>query len=503
MTTFLIGLFILIVGGTIYGKVCTLVMKPDDRKTPAYTKEDGVDYVPMKTWRNSLINLLNIAGTGPVLGPIQGILFGPIAFILIPVGCVLGGAMHDYFSGMLSLRNNGMQMPALIRKYTNPAVCGIYQVFVCLLMLLVGAVFTSTPGELAARHIFGLSGAATDTSTWIIYGVIFAYYIVAVLFPIDAIIGRIYPIFGAILLLSAIGLTFGLFTGNYPLQELTWANWKGIHPAGQNLIPMFFITVACGIVSGFHSTQTAIIARSVTSEKQGRTTFYNMMILEGFIAMIWAAAAMGAFSKGIAFATAVPATDAAAAISATSPNDVVGIVAKDMLGSIGGIIAILGVIVLPITSGDTALRSLRLMIAEALGIDQKPWAKRLAISIFIFAGTLGVLVWSKFSAGGFNLLWRYFAWSNQTIAIFAFAIISIYLFGRGYKIAPFMALLPGVWYAFITCTFICNQQIGFNLPMDISYGVGVAFALIYAILIYRKGVSLYEAKSPLEAAPVF
>jgi carbon starvation protein CstA len=503
MNTFLIGLVILVVGGAIYGKVCTLVMKPDDRKTPAYTKEDGVDYVPMKTWRNSLINLLNIAGTGPVLGPIQGILFGPIAFILIPVGCVLGGAMHDYFSGMLSLRNNGMQMPSLIKKYTNTAVCTIYQVFVCLLMFLVGAVFVSTPGDIAATEAFRFLGVADPTTwewrayvVWGIYAIIFAYYIVAVLFPIDAIIGRIYPVFGAILLVSAVGLFIGIFTGHYPLVDVSWANWQGIHPRGQQLIPMFFITVACGIVSGFHSTQTAIIARSVTKESQGRTTFYNMMILEGFIAMIWAAAAMGAMGK-------IGADGNTLATAATPATTVVSIVAYDMLGTIGGFIAILGVIVLPITSGDTALRSLRLMIAEAFNIDQKPISKRLPLSLVIFVCTLGVLIWSKSSADGFNLLWRYFAWSNQTIAIFAFAIISIYLFGRGYKIAPFMALLPGVWYAFITCSFICNAAIGFSLPMNISYGIGAAFALIYAILIYRKGVSLNAAKSPLEAAPVF
>lgn len=491
MTTFIIGLLILIVGGTLYGKLCTKVMSPDDRRTPAYTKEDGVDYVPMKTWKNSLINLLNIAGTGPILGPIQGILFGPIAFILIPIGCVLGGAMHDYFSGMLSLRNEGAQMPTLVKKYTNKATYNVYMIFVCLLMLLVGAVFVYTPGDIAATQVFGFSGSATAVSTWVIYAVIFVYYIVATLFPIDKIIGRIYPIFGAILLFSAVGIFIGIFTGGYTLDNVSLANWMGVHPvAGTNLIPIFFITVACGIVSGFHSTQTAIIARSVTREKQGRTTFYNMMIVEGFIAMVWAAAAMAIMNKGLA--------DGSTAVTA-----VVGIVSRDMLGSIGGILAILGVVVLPITSGDTALRGLRLMVAEHINIDQQHKGNRLKVSLPIFAIVAAILIWSKLSPSGFTILWRYFAWSNQTIAIFAFAIITIYLMGKGHPVAPFMSLLPGAWYAFITFSYICNAQIGFNIPMTFSYILGLAFALAYAIAVYRQGIKVRKSKMPMEAAPVY
>lgn len=490
MTTFLIGLVILLVGGMLYGKVCSNVMKPDNRKTPAYTKEDGVDFVPMKTWKNSLINLLNIAGTGPILGPIQGILFGPIAFLLIPVGCVLGGAMHDYFSGMLSLRNGGAQMPTLVKKYTNKGVFNVYNVFVCLLMLLVGSVFIYTPGDIAATQLFGFSGAATDASTWVIYGVIFVYYVLATLFPIDKIIGRIYPLFGAVLLLSSIGVFAGIFLKNYELTNVSLANWKGIYPVeGTNLIPVFFITVACGIVSGFHSTQTAIIARSVTHEKQGRTTFYMMMILEGLIAMIWAAAAMGAFAKGIAD-TSTPATA------------VIGIVAKDMLGPVGGLIAIIGVVVLPITSGDTALRALRLMVADFLHIDQKPQKNRLMLSGIIFVLVAGILVWAKSSPAGFTILWRYFAWSNQTISVFAFAIITIYLLGRGYKFVPLMSLIPGAWYMFITTCYICNAKIGFNLPMNLAYILGVVFALVYAAVVYRKGMAFHKSKTPVELDPV-
>lgn len=491
MTTFIIGLIILVGGGALYGKLCVKVMKPDDRKTPAITHEDGVDYVPMKTWKNSLINLLNIAGTGPILGPIQGILFGPIAFILIPVGCVLGGAMHDYFSGMLSLRNDGAQMPALIKKLTNKATYNVYMVFVSLLSLLVGAVFVYTPGDIAATQVFGFSGSAAVASTWIIYAVIFVYYVVATLFPIDKIIGSIYPVFGAILLFSAVGIFGGIFAGGYSLTNLSAANWMGIHPVtGTNLIPIFFITVACGIVSGFHSTQTALISRSVTHEKQGRVTFYNMMIAEGFIAMVWAAAAMAIMNKGLADGS-------------TAPTAMIGIVSRDMLGSIGGMLAIIGVIVLPITTGDTALRGLRLMVAEHMGIDQQSKVNRLKVSLPIFALVAAILIWAKTSSGGFAILWRYFAWSNQMISIFAFAIITIYLQGRGYKLVSLMSLLPGAWYAFITFSYIFNAKIGFNIPMTLSYILGAAFSLAYSIIIYRQGIKVRESKTPLEAVPVY
>jgi carbon starvation protein CstA len=493
MTTFLIGLAILFGGGFFYGKICENVMKPDDRKTPAFVNEDGVDYVPMKTWKNSLINLLNIAGTGPVLGPIQGILFGPVAFILIPIGNIIGGSLHDYFSGMLALRNEGMQMPDLVRKYTNNAVFSIYNIFICLLMLLVGAVFIYTPGDIATTQVFGFSGKATDVSTWVVYGCIFVYYVAATMFPIDKIIGRIYPIFGAILLFSAVGVFIGIFVKGYQIQEFTLASLSAPHPFGQKLIPMFFITVACGIVSGFHSTQTAIISRNVTSERQGRLTFYNMMVLEGFIAMIWAAAAMGSMSVNI--------TNSEQLFRA--PAQVIGIVARDMLGSVGGMIAIVGVIVLPITSGDTALRSLRLMIADFLHLNQKSKKNRLSISSPIFVLVAAILWLAKTSPDGFNLLWRYFAWSNQTISIFAFAIISIYLLGKGNKTAAFMSLVPGTWYAFITFSFICNAPIGLGLNYNVSLILGAVFALSYAFLTFRQGVKLHESKVSLEAAAVY
>lgn len=481
MVTFIIGLVILFAGAALYGRFCEKVFGPDDRKTPAYTKQDGVDYVPMKGWKNSLINLLNIAGTGPILGPIQGILFGPIAFITIPIGNIIGGAMHDYFSGMICLRDGGTQMPDMVRKYSNKGVYSVYQVFCSLLLLLVGAVFIYTPGDIAAKQVFGFDGAATSVSTWVIYGVIFLYYLIATVFPIDAIIGRIYPVFGAILLFSAIGVFIGIFVQGYPLAEV-WNTWNGPvvaygdYFASNHFIPVFFITVACGILSGFHSTQTAIISRTVKSEKQGRMTFYNMMVIEGFIAMVWAAGAMGVYNLGLQAADASLATDT------------IGVVCKHLLGSVGGIIALLGVIVLPITSGDTALRALRLTIADSFHIDQTSVKKRLGLSAIIFALVAVILVFAKMNSNGFNVLWRYFAWSNQTLALFAFLAISVWMFMNGKAKYAWMPLIPGGWYAFITVTYIANAKIGFNIPWLGAYIIGIVAAAAYV------GIVLWYAK---------
>lgn len=482
MTTFLIGMIMLIVGGVAYGAYIDKLFGPDDRKTPAIAKNDGVDYVPMKKWKNGLIQLLNIAGTGPILGPIQGILFGPIAFITIPIGCVLGGAVHDYMSGMMSIREDGAQMPALIKKFMGNKIFQFYNIFLSLLMLLVGAVFIYTPGDLAVTQLLGQQATVDNPTVWIVYGAIFVYYLCATLFPIDKIIGKIYPVFGAILLLSAVGVGIGLFTGGYELTNLNASNWMGVHPKGLPFIPIFFVTVACGIVSGFHATQSTLIGRSVADEKEGRMTFFNMMLLEGFIAMIWAAAAMGIYNKGLA--PELIGTPA-----------VIGLVSKDLLGSIGGVIAIIGVIVLPITSGDTALRALRLMIADFLNIDQKTPSKRVALSSVIFACVAAILVFAKLSNSGFNILWRYFAWSNQTIAVFTFAMITIYLMklGKNYMVA----LIPGAFYMFIISSYILNAQIGFRLPMNLSYVIALVLTGVYAYFTVRQGKAVRAAETRL------
>ena len=423
MTTFIIGLVILIGGAALYGRFCEKVFGPDDRKTPAYTKEDGVDFVPMRGWKNSLINLLNIAGTGPIIGPIQGILFGPIAFITIPIGNIIGGAMHDYFSGMICLRDGGTQMPEMIRKYSTKGIYKFYNVFVCVMLLLVGAVFIYTPGDIAATQVFNLSGKATDPTTWIIYGAIFLYYLIATVFPIDAIIGKIYPIFGAILLFSAVGVFIGIFATGMPLINV-WESWSApvLNLTGADgtvgtftyadyfsnghFLPIFFVTVACGILSGF---------------------------------------------------------------------------CKYLLGHVGGIIALIGVIVLPITSGDTALRALRLSLSETLHIDQSTNGKRIKLALPIFALVIAILVFAKTNSNGFMILWRYFAWANQTLSLFAFLSITAWMFENGKGKWAWMPMIPGGFYTFICITYIANAHIGFNIPWTPAYIIGVVCAIAYVV----------------------
>ena len=475
---------ILIGGAAVYGAFCERVMKPNaSATTPAIKQRDDVDFVPMNKWRNCLIELLNIAGTGPVLGPIQGILFGPIAFITIPIGCVLGGAFHDYMSGMISLRNNGEQMPALVKRFLGGGVYSIYNVFVCFLMLLVGAVFIYTPGDLFVAQIIGGDASTLNSTVVMVYGAIFLYYLTATLLPIDKIIGRIYPIFGLILLLSAVGIFFGLLIGDYPLTELWQAGVANVHPYGEHFIPIFFITVACGITSGFHSTQATMIARTVTNEKHGRLVYYNTMIAEGFIAMSWAGAAMGAVNSGIA----------------TNENlfkqaaVVVGVIAKDMLGNVGGMVAVLGVIVLAITSGDTALRSLRLMLGDALHIDQHKKMNAFTLAFMIFVVVAGVLYFAKTDKSGFALLWRYFSWANETIAVFAFAMIAVYMIRN--NLPYLMAVIPGTFYMYMVSTYILHAPIGFGLGWTLSYVLAAVCAALYAVAIIKFGGSLTSTRN--------
>lgn len=477
MITFLMGLVILFAGAIFYGKICENVINPTNKPTPAIRLRDNVDFVPISKWKATLIELLNIAGTGPVLGPIQGILFGPIAFLTIPIGCVFGGALHDYMSGMISMRNNGEQMPALIRRFLGKNIYAVYNVFVCLLMILVGTVFTYTPGDLFVAQILSIDalGFSTPSTFIIVYGVILIYYLIATLFPIDKIIGKVYPIFGFILLLSAVGIFFGLFVHGYPLSEVWDVGISDIHPAGEHFIPIFFVTVACGIVSGFHSTQATMIARTVTDEHEGRTVFYNAMIAEGFIAMSWAAATMGIINLGIIDVSTVQ----------KSAVSVVGIVAKDLLGNIGGMVAVLGVIVLAITSGDTALRSLRLMLGDTFGIDQRKKKNSFTLAAIIFTVVAGILYIAKTNAQGFAILWRYFAWANETIAVFAFAMIAVYMIQK--NMPYLMALIPGTFYMYIISSYILHAKIGFNFSWTSAYILSVILSAVYAVGIVKIG----------------
>jgi carbon starvation protein CstA len=518
MVYFVIGLVILVVGGFLYGKFVEKQFGPDDRPTPAFAKQDGVDFVPMKTWKNTLINLLNIAGTGPVLGPIQGILFGPIAFLTIPIGCVLAGSLHDYFNGMIATRNGGAQMPRIVTKYLGSKIKGLYLVFSSILLLLVGVVFVYTPGDLIVKDILGQDPVVGNWVLWLVYGIIFIYYVIATLFPIDQIIGRIYPIFGAFLIISAIGVLIGVFAdggahlGN--LNGIILSTKDGVTTATQYaggfvghlskapFIPVFFITVACGILSGFHGSQTALIGRTIEKESQGRTVFYNSMLMEGAIAMAWAAGAMVLFNRA-SLDEAGTALTAGAALN-TGATLMVGKISREFMGNFGGLLAIIGVIVLPITSGDTAFRALRLQMAERFNIDQKDPAKRAGLAAVFFVPAIAILIFAKTSPNGFNILWRYFGWANQTLAIFALGMASVYL--AVHKKNYWIAFIPALFYCFIVFSFILHADIGFNLDKLLgltkddpnnytaSYILGAIITVLYGWFVWKR---MHNAKEDL------
>lgn len=459
MFTFIGGIILLILGYFIYGRFVEKVFgMKEQRETPAITRRDDVDYLPMGKKRNSLIQLLNIAGVGPIFGPIMGALYGPVAFIWIVIGCIFAGAVHDYLTGMISIRNRGAHLPELAGKFLGNTMKHVVNAFAILLLLLVGTVFVTAPAELLA----GI------TPGWLTIGIIIAaiffYYILATLLPIDKIIGRFYPFFGALLLISAVGVLASLMITGAPIPELTLQN---MHPDKAPIFPLLFLTISCGALSGFHATQTPIISRTTENESQGRFIFYGMMIAEGIIAMIWAAAAMSLFNgyNGLneVLANGGPAT-------------VVSEVSITMLGAIGGTLAVLGVIVLPITSGDTAFRSARMIIADYLNIGQKKFAPRLFIALPLFA--ISILL----TRVDFTLLWRYFSWANQSTAVIALWVATMYLFIA--KKNYWIAMIPGVFMTMATTTYILNAAIGFGLPLNISYFVATIITCGIICLFY-------------------
>ncbi len=502
MATFLLGLIILIVGRFLYGGLCQKAFSPDDRQTPAYSKQDGMDYVPLSKSKNVLINLLNVAGTGPILGPIQGILFGPIALLTIPIGCVIGGAAHDYMVGMVSVREGGMQMPEIIRRNTNEIIYRGFTVFLCLAMALAAVVFIFTPGDIVATQLLGFSGDVNEPSTWIIYGAVFAYCVVATLFPIDKIIGRIYPFFGIILLSATAGIFVMMLINGYPMVNI-WETWTlngfdfGEYFRSQNFIPVFFITVSCGILSGFHSTQLTLVSRTMKSEKDGRAIFYDSMIMEGFIAMVWAAATMamiglGAENAGISIRQTVGGygffANVAGTLQQIPATSVVGVVCKKLIGPFGGMLAILGVIILPITTADTIFRSIRIIIAEFFNIKQDKKENLYKLTIPIFLVSLIALIWAKMNPDGFNILWKYFGWSNQTIAVFTLVVVSFWFMKNDRKKYIWIPMIPLVFYSFIICTYILSAPIGFSLPLSWASVIGGVFTVTVVAAVVYKGV---------------
>lgn len=471
--TFLGGIALLIIGYFTYGKFIEKMFGvKDERPTPAYVNSDGVDYIPMSTPKNSLIQLLNIAGTGPVFGPIMGALYGPAAFIWIVVGCIFAGAVHDYLTGMISIRNRGAHLPELASKFLGKVMKHVVNGFAVLLLLLVGTVFVTTPADLLSLLTDG------KVAAWIFVIFIFIYYVIATVLPVDKVIGRLYPYFGALLLISALGVGIGLVVTGASIPELTFENF---HPEGAAIFPLLFFTISCGALSGFHATQTPIISRTTKKEKEGRKIFYGMMITEGIIAMIWAAAAMSMFD-GYNGLNEI--------LAAGGPGAIVRESSTVLLGAIGGTIGVLGVVILPITSGDTAFRSARMIIADYLNIAQRKLSNR-----FWIAGPLFVIS-AILTQVDFNILWRYFNWANQSTAVIALFVGAMYLFiaRKNY----WVALIPGTFMLVMVITYILSQPIGFNLPMNYSWAGGFIGATAIVILFFSAAKKQRARNIPLE-----
>jgi carbon starvation protein CstA len=453
MVSFILSIVALLVGYFVYSKVVEKAFGADDNiKTPAVRLEDGVDFVVMPAWKIFLIQFLNIAGTGPIFGAIAGALWGPVAFLWIVLGSIFAGGVHDYLSGMLSVRHDGASIPEVVGKYLGPGFKNFMRGFSVVVLILVGVVFITTPANLLAS----LTPAALDAKFWV--WVIFGYYILATLLPIDKLIGKIYPIFGICLLIMALGVSGGIIFGGYKIPEITLAN---LHPKNLPIWPLMFISIACGAISGFHSTQSPLMARCVTTEKQGRSIFYGAMIAEGVVALIWAAAAIAFFGS---------TKELGAQMTANGGQGwVVSTISNTLLGKVGGALAILGVVACPVTSGDTAFRSARLTIADFLKYKQGPMKNRLMITIPLFV--IGFIL----TRIDFNILWRYFAWSNQTLAMIVLWAAAMYLALR--KQIHWIATVPATFMTAVSITYILVAPEGFKLSTSIAYPVGIAVAI--------------------------
>lgn len=462
MITFTLCLLTLIAGYFLYGRFVERIFGPDDRKTPALTKADGVDYIPLPTWKIFMIQFLNIAGLGPIFGAIMGAKFGTASYLWIVFGSIFAGAVHDYLAGMLSLRNGGESLPEIIGRYLGMTTKQVMRGFTVLLMILVGAVFVAGPAGLLAK----LTPDYMDATFWIV--VVFIYYIFATLLPVDKIIGKIYPLFAIALLFMAVGILVMLYVKHPVLPEI-WDGLQNTHPdaAALPIFPIMFVSIACGAISGFHATQSPLMARCMTSERHGRPVFYGAMITEGIVALIWAAAATYFFHEN--------------GMGENNAAVVVDAITKNWLGTVGGVLAILGVIAAPITSGDTAFRSARLIVADFLGMEQKSMRRRLYICIPMFLVAIGLLLYSLRDKEGFDMIWRYFAWTNQTLSVFTLWAITVYLV-RGKKgYYYYVTYLPAVFMTAVCTTYICIAPEGFGMRPSLAFGIAIFSASIAVI----------------------
>jgi len=472
MITFSLSFVALILGYLLYGRFVAHMFGPDDRVTPAVAKADGLDYIVLPNWKVFMIQFLNIAGTGPIFGAIMGAKFGPVAYLWIVFGCIFAGAVHDYLSGMLSMRHGGASLPELVGAYLGKTPKAIMLVFTVLLLIMVGTVFVYSPAEIL--HTIG-----GETMMWV--GIIFVYYIIATMLPIDKIIGKIYPLFAFSLLFMAAALMVVLLVKMPHLPEL-WTNFYNMGKEAQPekwtdaIFPALFITIACGAISGFHATQSPLMARCVKSEKMGRPIFYGAMITEGMVALIWATVSMWFF-----YGAPTPGYELIAGAEKgfyTSAPAVVNLVCNDWLGVVGAILAMLGVVAAPITSGDTAFRSARLIVAEWLKLNQRPIAKRLIICIPMFGLSIAMLIWQIENPDGFNTIWQYFGWSNQALSVFTLWTLTVYLVRN--KKCYWVTLIPALFMTTVCSTyaFVSKQMFGMG---DTGYIIGLGCLGIAAI----------------------
>lgn len=458
MISLLISLAALILGYVFYGRFVEKKFGiKDSNSTPAIAMQDGIDYVPMKWPKIFLIQFLNIAGLGPIFGAISGALWGPAAFGWIIFGCIFAGAVHDYFTGVLSMRNNGATVVELCGKYLGRWPRRIMLVFSVVLLILVGVVFLTGPADLLK--------VLTGVNRWVFVGAIIIYYLLATVIPIDKLIGRIYPIFGICLLIMALGVGGGIIFEGYSIPEFT-IPFTNPNPSGMPIFPFLFITIACGAVSGFHATQSPIMARCVQKESQARKVFYGAMIAEGVVALIWAAAAMSFYKDGY--------PGLAAALKSGGAATVVNEICNTLLGKVGAVLAILGVVACPITSGDTAFRSARLTIAESFKIDQHKILNRFIIAIPMFI--VGIIL----TFINFDVIWRYFAWANQTLAMIMLWTAAAYMVKANKN--HWICTLPAVFMSSVTCSYILQAKEGFRLPATLSNISGIIFAIVLFII---------------------
>ena len=490
MISFLLCLAILVGGYFVYGKIVDNTFGPDDRETPAVRINDGVDYVVMPQWKLFLVQLLNIAGLGPIFGAMQGALWGPVVFLWITFGTIFAGGVHDYFSGMMSERNDGASIAEVTGRYLGPVMQNIMRVFSVVLLIMVGTVFAVGPAGLIVTLCKngGMSGVLTTTLFWLI--IILVYYFIATFISIDAIIGKIYPVFGICLIIMAVGVIIGIFTNPaYTIPEL-WSNFHSMHPSGTPIWSFMFITVACGAISGFHSTQSPLMARCMKSEKQGHFVFYGAMVCEGVIALIWAAAGCALYTI-----TDGKMTGLAEALSAGQSAAIYDVCLKTM-GNVGVALAMIGVVICPITSGDTAFRSARLTLADWLKIDQDSYANRLKLCIPVLGVGAFLGIGNALGFINYTVIWRYFSWTNQTLAMIVLWAASMYLFKE--KKNYWITAVPATFMSAVSATYfvlapeclggLLNHKtaegaIVYNTA--VAYPVGILFAIaMLALFIY-------------------